>query len=240
MNKKEKILIMFILFVMVTILTIPKVWASNMEEILKTVEYTEEFKEYLNLPKDEQVKRIIPRIYSIPNIQADSKNPLKVTKRLLKSNLESKYNLKDVIPENISIKNQKDTNSCWAFASLSSLETNLALKNKVNNKTPKVYDFSERHMEYATTRKFANNEINKNSFNRSVGDGGNYLISIPYLTNGIGAINETDMPFENNEDLIDIAKIKNKTVTSQVYDTVEFPSDSNTEDTTKIKEQWLI
>lgn len=237
MNKKEKTLIMVILFVIATLLTIPKVFASNIAETLQPVEYTDEFKEYLNLPKDEQVKRIIPRIYSTPNTQAYSKNPLKVTKRLLKSNLESKYNLKDVIPENISIKNQKDTNSCWAFASLSSLETNLALKNKVNNKTTKVYDFSERHMAYATTRKFANNEINKNSFNRSVGDGGNYLISIPYLTNGTGAINEIDMPFENNEDLIDIAKIKNKTVTSQVYDTVEFPSYSNTEDTTKIKEQ---
>lgn len=32
------------------------------------------------------------------------------------------------------------------------------------------------------------------------------------------------MPFENNENSIDISQIQNKTITSQVYDTVEFPN----------------
>ena len=74
--------------------------------------------------------------------------------------LESKFTLQDIIPENMVVRNQKNTNSCWAFASLGSLESHLALTNYYNDKEAKVYDLSERHMEYGVTRVFNNNEIN--------------------------------------------------------------------------------
>ena len=67
---------------------------------------------------------------------------------------------------------------------------------------------------------------------------GNSYISSSYLTNGSGAIAESDMPFENNEDVIDISQIQNKKVISQVYDTEMFAkyTSKNSEEMRKIKE----
>ena len=58
------------------------------------------------------------------------------------------------------------TNTCWAFASLGMLESHLGLQDYNNNQSAAVYDFSERHMQYATTRVFKNGEINKKGFNK--------------------------------------------------------------------------
>ena len=55
-------------------------------------------------------------------------------------------------------------------------------------------------------------------------------MSESYLTNGTGAIPESEMPFENNENTIDISQIQNKTVSSQVYDTILFPNYSKADD----------
>lgn len=141
----------------------------------------------------------------------------------LGATLSSRYSLQDVIPSNVVVRDQKQTSSCWAFASLSSLETNLALQNYKNgNNTDKVYDFSERHMDYATSRIFAGNTQNLIGFNRTAGSGGNWEFAQVYLTNGLGAISETSMPFENNGDTIDISQIQNKEVISTVYDTIDF------------------
>ena len=51
------------------------------------------------------------------------------------------------------------------------------------------------------------------------------MASTAYLTNGVGAVLESDMPFEDNEDLIDISELNNKTVQTQVYDTMDFYPD---------------
>ena len=79
-------------------------------------------------------------------------------------------------------------------------------------------------MEYATSRVFKNNAINPIGHNRTVGSGGSWDLASSYLTTGNGAIDEAQMPFENNENLIELSKIQNKQVTSQVYDTIEFPN----------------
>lgn len=79
-------------------------------------------------------------------------------------------------------------------------------------------------MEYSTTRFFLNNEENKVGFNRKVDDGGNYQISWPYMLNGYGPVNESEMPFENNKDLIALSAIQNKEVVATVKDTINFPS----------------
>ena len=165
----------------------------------------------------------MPRMYDVTYTKNESKNPLQKSK-MLSTSINSRYSLKDVITSNLAIRNQEDTGSCWTFAALSSLETNLALANyKSSTNTSKVYDSSERHMEYATSRVFLNNEINPIGYNRQVGSGGSWDLASSYLTNGSGAINESEMQFENNEDTINISQIQNKTITSQVYDTVEFP-----------------
>ena len=104
------------------------------------------------------------------------------------------------------LKDQMSTGGCWAFATTTVLET-YARKN-LNIKD--VY--STRHIEYSNTRAFLNNQTNEYGYNRVLGSGGNAYMSSNYLINGNGPILESDMPFVNNEDTININEIKNKNV----------------------------
>lgn len=234
MKKLKKVFNIITLLVIILIILLgSKVFASNDANSIQKLEYTEDFKKWLELSDEEKKNTIMPRMYEVEYTNSVSKNPLYIAK-MLKASINSRYSLKDVIPANIVIRNQQQTNSCWAFATLSSLETNLALSNyKKGINLSKIYDFSERHMEYATSKTFANNVENKSGYNRQVGSGGSYQLSTSYLTNGSGAIPESEMPFENNENIIDISQIQNKTVSSQVYDTVLFPDYSKETDENK-------
>ncbi|MCI8443823.1 MAG: hypothetical protein HFJ37_01375 [Clostridia bacterium] len=220
---KNLLIILTVLFLILIFLTNSKVFASNPANLLQKVEYSAEFQKWLELSDEEKKNTIQPRMYPILSTHNISKNPLYKAK-MLGANIDSRYSLKDIIPSNLSIRNQQQTNSCWTFAALSSLETNLALSNYKKGIHPsKVYDFSERHMEYATSKTFSNGVENKMGYNRNVGDGGNWYFAESYLTNGSGAINESEMPFENNENTIDLNNIQNKTVSSTIYDTIDFP-----------------
>jgi len=53
----------------------------------------------------------------------------------------------------------------------------------------------------------------------------------------MGAINEKEMPFENNENKIALSEIQNKTVNSQVYDSIIFPSVSTESEKNQLKQQ---
>ena len=58
------------------------------------------------------------------------------------SDTDARFNLKDIIPENIIVRNQGRANNCWNFAAIGALETTLALKRKKHSEGVKVYDFS--------------------------------------------------------------------------------------------------
>jgi len=232
-KKLKKLSIMFFWVSVIILLTSQKSFASDFAKKIKAVEYTEEYRRYLELSEEEKEKVLQPRMFKTLKTEVKTRNLFRLA-RNIGSGLETRYSLKDVIPDNVVVKDQKQTNSCWTFASLSSLETNLALNSK---ESLKVYDFSERHMEYATSRFFKNNAINNNGFDRNAGDGGTWDMATAYLTNGSGAIDEKEMPFKNNEDIIELKEIQNKTVTSQVYDTISFPYYENTDDINEIKQK---
>ena len=116
---------------------------------------------------------------------------------------DDRYNLAEVI--NVPVKDQMLTNECWAFALMSSLESNNLIKRGTTD------DYSERHMDYATSKSFTDGE-NPFAFNRNVGAGGLSGVGLAYLTNGQGAILEKDMPFENNENKISISALKKDVV----------------------------
>ena len=240
MKKLKKLLsVAAILVVTLPVVFTTSSFASNKrissKDIAKLVEnenYTEEYKNWLKLSDEEKENTVEPRKYEV---EADSKSKNVVKNAiLLGASATPKYSLKEVIPNNLVIKDQKSTKGCWTFAALSSLETNLALNNLKNgDDTSKVYDYSERHMEYATSKDFVNGEVNEKGYNRRPGSAGNWTFASSYLTNGQGAIPESEMPFENNENLIRLSAIQNKTVSSQVYDTAEFADYQKLEGTEK-------
>lgn len=238
MKKLKKLISCIVLLSVFVIVSTSSVFATTdveklIDEIEK-IEYTEEFNKWLKLSEEEKEKVIQPRVSEFPKTELVTKNPLNIA-GLVGSKYLSRYSLQDDIPNNIKVKNQMKTNSCWTFGSLASLESTLALEDYKNKNSEKIYDYSERHMEYSTSRTFKNGEINKFGFNRKVGAGGNQFLSTAYLTNGLGPISENLMPFENNEDEIDISQIQGKDITAQIYDTVIFPTYEVTDDLTEIK-----
>ena len=233
MKKQKKIFIQLLIF-MAIVLSSCNVFAVDFSSNFKETKFSDEFLDYLELSDEEKEKTMMPRPYEVFSTKTTTTNPLRKA-RMLRSSLVSSYSLKDVIPENMVIKDQKQTGSCWTFSALAGLESNLALKNyKSGITTPIVYDFSERHMEYATSQSFLNGAVNENGFARQVGTGGSYSFAIPYLTNGTGAIAEAEMPFENNEDSIYITEIQNKKVITQVNDVKVFASYTSADDKTEI------
>lgn len=174
--------------------------------------------DYINWMNNSSSESIMPRTYSskIPDEILDeyTKEEIPSMKKeiLVKAlNLDtvssiaesSRYNLAEEIP--IRIKHQGSTSQCWAFSIISCLESNIALNTDAKT-IADIPDFSERHMDYATSRTFLDG-TNENGYNRNVGVGGLPIMGLSYLSNGTGAVLEEKMPFEDNEDKIELAKL---------------------------------
>ena len=225
MKNKIKTIIFVILFILILVCS-NNVYATSSQ--LKVVEYTDEYKEYMSLSDEEKKERLEPSRYNVIAPKTNTQylkemNNLFKSARLLKSNLQTSYDLRTIIPNNVKIRNQMQTNSCWAFATIGSLESNLGLLDYRLGNTNAEYDYSERHMDYAARKDaFINNETNEYGYSMTFEEGGTFFMAQSYLTNGLGAISEEEMPFENNENNIDISEIKDKNTVTTVYDTIMF------------------
>ena len=100
--------------------------------------------------------------------------------RLISSNTEnsypSRYDLR-TLSKMTQVKDQNPWGTCWAFASIASLES--SLKPEVSA------DFSEKNM------------VNRNLWLTGPNTGGDYLTSGGYLAAGLGPVNETTDPYPN-------------------------------------------
>ena len=215
-RKITLILMIFCLFLNKNVLA-----ETSLESKIETVEYTDEYKEWLELSDEEQSKVLVGNKFKIDdqteNLLPMTTNPL-VTQFVGNSNL-SRFSLKDVLGDAITVKNQKSLNLCWAFASLAAVESTLSYNDYKVSNAINTYDFSERHMDYASTRNaFLYNQINQKGYTRDMSAGGTYYMLESYLTNGNGAVAESEMPFENNQNNIDISEIQNKDVLTTIYD----------------------
>ena len=226
--KNNLIKLLGIFIIIIIVFSFGRVYAENLYQIdAEGKEYSDEYKKWLELDEEERKNTIEPKMYETTNIDNNSylKNMNNVFKvqQLVRASIPTQYDLKNIIPENVRIRNQMQTNACWAFVTLGVLESHLGLKDKNALANTVAYDFSERHMNYAMTKSaFFNNQINEYGFSRAPSDGGNFWMATAYLTNGLGAVDENALPFENNEDNIDISNIQNKEVKTTLYDTKEF------------------
>ena len=94
------------------------------------------------------------------------------------SNL-SNYTTEVPYGQEIKVENQGEDGACWAYATCATLEYTLA--------KDEVYDFSEDHM------------LKNNGFGLSVEDGGDYTMSMGYLTSWKGPVLEADDPNGDDE-----------------------------------------
>lgn len=140
-----------IISLLIILLVIFSFWTvqakSELEENATTIEYSEDYKAWLNLSEEDKKSTLEPRKYDIvtkkDNISylKEMDNVFKI-QQLLRANLSAKYDLRDIIPENVKIRNQMQTNSCWAFATTGILESHLGLKDKNSSKPVVTYDLS--------------------------------------------------------------------------------------------------
>ena len=193
---------------------------------------TLEYEQWNQLESEEKENTLMPRTFSakIPNEVFEEERPslLNDLKGMINAEspifklqnvgayTNSAYNLANEL--SLRIEHQGITQECWAFSTLKSLETNIAIKNGEKE----IPNFSERHMDYATTRTFLDG-INEKGFQRELKQGGLIKTALAYLTNGQGAVLESEMPFENNEEQIALSGI-DKNVDTIVTDYITLPS----------------
>ena len=220
-NKLKKIYL--IVFVLLITLFSVSVRASDEFE---NVELSDAYKEWLELPIEQRIHTIPPRAYNISTASIETENELqKFRFGSVGATQQAKFDLRQYISNNLKIKDQGQTGSCWTFGSIASLETNLALKNYYNQKNQsKVYDFSEKHMRYAVTRNFRNSQTNSKGLARSSASGGRPFLSDSYFTNGLGPVDESTLPFDESTDLLDINSVIGKNITANVTDIITFPT----------------
>lgn len=217
-----------ILFLGLLLLLSNFAFAFEVKDVVGEFKFNQEFIDWLNLSEEERANRIEPRPYDIPNTKYQVRNPI-ARIQTVGNSLVSRFSLRDIISENLIIKDQGESEGCWAFASIGSLETNLALQNYYNQAQTKTYDYSEKHMLYYCSRDFANGETNRFGFARKAEDPGNFQLSHTYFTTQAGPILESQMPFTNDFPKISLSEVQNKEPKAKIYDTKVFPSHNSTD-----------
>lgn len=168
------------------------------------------YEEYLQLEESEREGTIAPPMFTIPS-SAESGI-------MMMSELPATYDLRDkkAVP---AVRNQLQSGSCWAFAGLASLESNLMLKSK------KTYQFSPRHAEYSQVYQMKDG-VNADAFNRLADSGGSSRLMEAYLYRGVGPVAESAMPFTDSADSLYLSEIDLETEDVRLMDFSYLPYDT--------------
>lgn len=201
----------FLLFIIATII----LFSGNVlaDEESKDLGKSAEFEKWENLSDEERKTAIQPSYNDLTIEDSLKRSTYNQLKSLGDSALADRYVLNNII-----VKNQQQTNLCWAFSFTSSLESTISKK---YNKTS--FEYSPLYTDYVVSR----------NFEKVIGDGANSDISLASAISGNGAAYETDMPFEtyyneqsNSEDTyylsynsVDLSTIQPKV---KINDTVKF------------------
>ena len=156
--KNKKIIVSCLTILLLIILLGNVSFGKSILDKAVAVPVTDEYKEWESSNKLNS-SGYIPKKFDIGTFTSNvwnSNNPYYIAGSSAVSD-QSKFSLRDVIPNNVVIRNQGKENSCWAFTTIACLESNLALKNKQKGLPNKTYDFSEQYM---VSSSFYNNYLN--------------------------------------------------------------------------------
>ena len=186
--------ILYIIAVLLCTFTFTTVKADIVE-----CEITDEFKRYMKLSEEEKRNYLQPE--------------------MCKSNGLADYNLKDNQTENsderissiggiefgkaasypsyykassTAVRNQKQTPTCWAYASTTILESFLIKKYNT------TYTFSPQHLNYFESQSFSDYSPNPFGSIRTVNNGGTFSDSASYYMNHYGPVFESTVPTNNS------------------------------------------
>ena len=165
--------------------------------------------EYLKLSSEEKSKaEVVPQLYTYDYVSLKSAG----------SAYPSQFGL-----DNLTIKNQYSSSICWAFATISSIETNIMVTGLSSEKVL----FSERQLDYAMANAITeiNNPYSINSMkskinfsvdNYSLNSASNFISASRYLSMGISPLKEDVWgPFDVNMKSRPISQVLN-------YDNVDY------------------
>lgn len=203
---KKRVLNLIILFCVIFVGGFIKVDAKI---VLKECEYSDKFVEYMNLSNDEKKKT------AMPNVCKSISNGYSLIGNTLGSITQSSFDLRNINGKKYvtDVKNQGETNTCWAYATNASIESNMLVNGSTEN------DLSESHMDLSTQNTFPQS---KHWYpNRTYNSSGNYNISTGYLLSRQGPILEEDFPFSILTNAVstnsfDVNKLYNKKVVANV------------------------
>lgn len=178
-NEKNRSIIAKIIFVL--IVTIMLFSLNNVIAVeFKAIEKSAEFEKWENLPEEEKKNAIEPAYTTLDIQDSMKKSTYSQLNSKLSSALESRYSLKDNL--DIIVKNQHQTDLCWAFSFSSVLETTIA--KQYNKESP---EYSTVYTDY----------ISSKNYNKKIGAGANFNIALANAVSGNGPVYESDMPFSS-------------------------------------------
>ena len=214
---KKKTLFLLILFIPII------VFAKELH--FKEYDFTDEYKIWLSLSNEEKKDRIRPQMYNYSNINSfligndddDYDNEDNEDNDLNNENEDefistsSQFDLGDEVTETSyslkennlinSVRNQQDTNSCWAFSTSDVIYSTFIKENEKRGTTiPTDKFFSPGHMELMMNNdeRMDDDLLKRVKFNRNMNVGGNYQIASMYLLNLKGPIYEEDPDSTHN------------------------------------------
>lgn len=148
------------------------------------------------------------------NAEPSLKDMLLVNTAVVNSNFPSTFDLRTTGKVS-TVKNQGNSNSCWAFAAMDSLQSSLLPNDS--------YDFSE------------NNMKNLNGFDYQSDDGGEKSMAVAYLTRWQGPIYEQNDPFIETS----VTSPSDLKVQKHVQDVYFIPGMTSGLDTSQIKKALM-
>ena len=151
---------------------------------LSLCEYSQEYISWLNLSESERANTSIP--YMCANHEEDNSG-FKPTVNMSIYSLRDKYTLE--------VRDQKGSRSCWAFATLASIESNMLLRKIASE------HLSAGHLELKTQNSlYMPGYVN---FDRDFNSGGSIELTNAYVLNNWGPILEKDLSFTTITDIIE-------------------------------------